>query len=38
MKDKNFNILSSRTSNPLLYISYNFYIFITIWLIRIISP
>ena len=31
MKDKNFNILSSRTSNPLLYIIYNFYIFIKNW-------
>ena len=35
MKDKNLNILSPRTSNLLLYIIYNFYIFITICLIRV---
>ena len=29
MKDKNLNILSPRTSNPLLYIIYNFISFIT---------
>ena len=38
MKDKNVNVLSPRTSNPLLYIIYNFYTFIIIWLIRVISP
>ena len=30
MNDKNLNILSAQTSNLLLYIIYNFYIFITI--------
>ena len=38
MKDKNLNILNPRTSNPLLYIIYNFYTFITIWFIYEISP
>ena len=38
MKDENLNILSPRTSNPLLYNIYNFYIFIIIWLIRVILP
>ena len=38
MKDKNLNILSSQISNPLLYIIYNFYMFIAIWLLHVISP
>ena len=33
MKNKNLINLSLRTSNPLIYIIYNFYIFIKIWLI-----
>ena len=37
MKDKNLNILSLQTSNPLVYIIYDFYVFITIWLIHVIS-
>ena len=35
MKDTNLNILSLRTSNPLLYFIYNIYIFITIWFRRL---
>ena len=38
MKYKKLNILSPRISNPLVYVIYSFYIFLTIWLIPVISP
>ena len=35
MKYKNLNILGPWTANPLLFIIYNFYILIKIWLIHL---